>query len=335
MTRSVREISSTGNSVGEPPQSHELEVSVFGPGYGESILIHMGNEEWMLIDSCINPKSKSSAPLEYMHNLGIEPSKSVKLIVATHWHDDHIRGLGDAVSECDAAQFACSSALKTNEFLALVQAYGKRSMMEKSGIHEFSKIIEVLENRARSNSAFSIPKLAMAERLLWRRTPCEVHALSPSDASVKLAYHEIAKLFPEVKATKRRIPSLDPNNVAVVLLVKVGSTSILLGSDLEETMDPHTGWSVIVESTTRPLERASLFKVPHHGSSNADNPQVWDKMLEKTPLAILTPNFKGATILPTKADTVRICKKTDNSYSTRSEERRVGKECRSRWSPYH
>ena len=26
---------------------------------------------------------------------------------------------------------------------------------------------------------------------------------------------------------------------------------------------------------------------------------------------------------------------TSNAYGTRSEERRVGKECRSRWSPYH
>ena len=32
---------------------------------------------------------------------------------------------------------------------------------------------------------------------------------------------------------------------------------------------------------------------------------------------------------------VKVYKDALNSYTTRSEERRVGKECRSRWSPYH
>ena len=37
------------------------------------------------------------------------------------------------------------------------------------------------------------------------------------------------------------------------------------------------------------------------------------------------------------ADTIRIDVRTHDEYKlgTRSEERRVGKECRSRWSPYH
>ena len=34
-------------------------------------------------------------------------------------------------------------------------------------------------------------------------------------------------------------------------------------------------------------------------------------------------------------DRIESYKKLTNSNTTRSEERRVGKECRSRWSPYH
>jgi len=30
----------------------ELEVSVFGPGYGESLAIHLGLGSWIIIDSC-------------------------------------------------------------------------------------------------------------------------------------------------------------------------------------------------------------------------------------------------------------------------------------------
>ena len=50
----------------------------------------------------------------------------------------------------------------------------------------------------------------------------------------------------------------------------------------------------------------------------------------------------GMNILSKFMDTMRLSDPEDDSYfldddyeSDRSEERRVGKECRSRWSPYH
>ena len=42
----------------------------------------------------------------------------------------------------------------------------------------------------------------------------------------------------------------------------------------------------------------------------------------------------SAKYLPEK-ELTKICSKTGIIFTTRSEERRVGKECRSRWSPYH
>src|SRR3712207_7512418 len=61
--------------------------------------------------------------------------------------------------------------------------------------------------------------------------------------------------------------------------------------------------------------RADVLKVPHHGSG-AQEPAFLDAV---DPSVVLTS--VGA----------------DNTYGhpSRSEERRVGKECRSRWSPYH
>lgn len=51
---------------GAPPAHDELEVSVFGPGYGEAIVIHLGENEWILIDSCIEPESKEPAAIHYL-----------------------------------------------------------------------------------------------------------------------------------------------------------------------------------------------------------------------------------------------------------------------------
>lgn len=98
-----------------PPQPHEIEISLFGPGYGECIVAHLGAGEWMIVDSCID-KSARPAALEYLRTIGVNASQHVKWVLATHWHDDHIRGLSDIVSECESAEFACSMALRNKEF---------------------------------------------------------------------------------------------------------------------------------------------------------------------------------------------------------------------------
>jgi hypothetical protein len=32
----------------ERPTAQEIEVSIFGPGFGESIVVHAGNNEWVM-----------------------------------------------------------------------------------------------------------------------------------------------------------------------------------------------------------------------------------------------------------------------------------------------
>ena len=57
-------------------------------------------------------------------------------------------------------------------------------------------------------------------------------------------------------------------------------------------------------------------------------------MNDLTVLEKLSVNFKPGTIDFPQAEELKklVAEKLDQ---TRSEERRVGKECRSRWSPYH
>ncbi len=313
----------TGSNVGSPPQYDEVEVSVFGPGYGESVLVHLGQHEWMIVDSCVDVPSDQSAPIQYLRGIGVNPAETVKLIVATHWHDDHIRGLGDVFRACGNAQFVCSGALRSQEFLTLIEASATRSMMTSSGVQEFAEIIDTLqERRAKSVRLESVgPTFAMADRPLWQRLfsaglPSTVHALSPSDAAVTLAYREISRLLPEVGKSKRRVVAQSPNLVAVALWVCVGDVTILLGSDLEETRHPGTGWSVIVDSPTRPSGTAGAFKIPHHGSVTADQPRVWTEMLQPEPVAILTPFVQGNVALPTQVDVSRICDRTTQAYTT-------------------
>ena len=82
-----------GSKLEIPPGSHEIEVSVFGPGFGESIVVHLGSGRWMIVDSCLARSTKEPAALDYLQEIGVDVSANVRFVVSTHWHDDHIRGL--------------------------------------------------------------------------------------------------------------------------------------------------------------------------------------------------------------------------------------------------
>jgi hypothetical protein len=318
-------ILSVGSDVAIPPSLDEIEISVFGPGYGECIVLHVGENNWIIVDSCVDSNLREPAPLAYLKKIAIDPASAVRLLVATHWQDDHIRGIGEVLEACRTAEFVCSDALKCDEFLTLARAYSRRAMQESSGIQEFNHIIEVLRGRHKSMKSSHTPKFAVADRILWRKPsnssggspiPCCIKALSPVDAAILAGKLDIARLLPHEKEPKRRLPALTPNRAAVVLWVEIGGLNILLGSDLEETNVSTMGWSVIVQSLTRPLEKAGFFKVPHHGSANAHHGEVWSEMLQPEPVAVLTPFHRGAVVLPTLADMDRITRFSPHGFIT-------------------
>ena len=90
--------------MGPPPGEGDFELTLLGPGYGESLVLHVGGGIWVLVDSCHNAAGSPQA-LQYLENIGINPSEVVDLIVATHWHDDHIRGIAKLVETCKKSDF--------------------------------------------------------------------------------------------------------------------------------------------------------------------------------------------------------------------------------------
>ncbi len=305
------------------PAPDEVEISLFGPGRGECILIHLGQGDWMVVDSCVDTASRRPIALEYLSHLGVDVSEAVKLVVVTHWHDDHIRGASEVLRAAQSAEVICSEALRTPEFMLAVTT-GERALMESPGIAEFATIFDILLQRAPEGARpESIgPNWATAsKRLLWlresgRTCQAEVHALSPSSGSYTLALNEIAQLLPQYGKPKRRAVTQTPNQVTVVLWVEVGDVRVLLGSDLEASPNPMVGWQAIVGSTTRPAGRAQIFKVPHHGSKDADSQAVWSQMLNASPYAMVTPFASGRRPLPSPGDIARLKGRTPDLYCT-------------------
>ena len=290
-----------------PPDADEIEVSFFGPGYGECILVHIGNQQWVTVDSCLDSDRQATA-LNYLRRLGSNPAKSVCLLVATHWHDDHIRGMGELVEVCESAIFCCAATLRQKEFLATLAALeGRPATPRGSGLQELFKVFSLLTERS------ATCRRAFSNRLILSQSDCEVWALSPSDGSYDRFLRQIGQLIPQVSEAKRRIPSLTPNQASVVLLFSIGDVAILLGADLEKR-----GWLEVLDDYGDVSCRPSVFKVPHHGSKDAHEDRVWNEILDRDPIVTLTPWRRGGQELPTQDDARRILSFSSRAYVTTS-----------------
>ena len=291
--------------VGVAPGEDEVEVTLLGPGYGESIVVHIGQGKWIIVDSCINEAREPQA-LEYLLAIGVEPRDAVSLIVATHWHDDHIRGMARLVDVCRNAEFCCAAVLRQKEFLAAVHALdGRGSFAGSSGVREIHTVIGDLTEQGRQ------PVFAFADRRFYRGENCEIWSLSPHDEEFIRFLNSIGTLFPREGQTKTRIPDVSPNHVSVVLWIQVQDVVVVLGADLETR-----GWVRIVESQGRPEQRGAAFKVPHHGAASAYEATVWQDMLEPNAIAVLTPWRRGGHALPTREDMRCILAETEHAYLT-------------------
>src|SRR6266567_1846369 len=294
-----------------PPDKEEFELSIFGPGVGECIVIHLGGGDWAIVDSCLDRNTGNPVALDYLRLLNV-PSDAVKQIVAPHWHNDHCRGMSVLLGEYPSAKFVLSVALKANEFGQLIAA---SRMEEGIGIDELRLALDVFAGIGGAG-LMERRTFAIADRPLFTSAHSQVVCLTPSDRTMARSFVEIGSLIQE-QQQRRRAASHSQNDVAVVLWIEFkDKLRILLGSDLEKTVDPERGWLAVVNSSLRPMEKAQIFKVAHHGSENADEARVWLEMLTKNAHAVLTPYRLGVKPLPTEQDCARLLSQTTELYST-------------------
>ncbi len=309
------------------PRDDEIEVSVFGPGYGESLLIHVGKGCWIAVDSCIDHASRRPRPLRYLEELGVDPNKAIQIVVASHWHDDHVRGMYELFKAASSAYFICSSALTGVEFLALADLYASDSSHTMRGPQELYRCL--IETAARGESSGrQILRLAIVDRLLWATdTTINVRltAMSPSDEMNRRSLVFMAQAFAATKrgAKEDRLIESSPNDVAVALRLDVQDRAILLGSDLEEEGNPLVGWSAVMDSAAAREHRSTTFKVAHHGSRSGHHDGVWRELLEHNPLSLLTPFRWGRHRIPTSDDRARILTLTRRAFISAHPERLV------------
>jgi hypothetical protein len=279
--------------------------------------MHLGSDKWMIVDSCLNGRTGEQPALKYMDSLGVSP-EAVELVVATHWHADHIRGLTKVVQACVNARFVITEAYTAPELLIAADQWMAVDKTEFNAFRELHGVMEVLKTR--KLGAYAIPDIETAsagKRLFPGGRGLDVQALSPSPAETQRARQSLAtRLAPAVDGIVRAISPPAKNNASIAIWVELGSATFLLGSDLEELADPGRGWNGAVARLGAVRKKAAIVKVPHHGSSTAHSSKMWAHLVESDAIAAVTPFTRAVEPLPTSQDIARIRSLAGRMYLT-------------------
>lgn len=173
----------------DTPDDNVAEVTLIGgtDGFGESILVHIGNGQWLIVDCCINPITGQCLPLEYLKSINVDIKEQVKYVVCTHWHDDHIAGLATLLSQCgEGTKFALSCAEDREKVVyELAQDFdysGKSSVLK-----ELTKSLQIV-----ADNKIKIKRIEQ-DKLIFKKGKAQAFALSPSEAEVRRFESELVK----------------------------------------------------------------------------------------------------------------------------------------------
>ena len=301
---------------GNLPENNIFEVSLIGTGggYGESIVIHLENQHWIVVDSCIDPDTKECLPLQYLKSKKVDVSKDVKMIICTHWHDDHILGISQLYKSCESSVFCMSSVTDRKKFLQFI-GFDYRKIDKDATA---ASTIEIMNCLDIANLRKTPIKTAIQDKLLLKTDFTEIYSLSPSDFVINEFNNEISTLITEYGSSNRKIIVQTPNEKSVALYITVNGNSVLLGSDLEVSTNKNKGWICILDNCQCFDTKASLFKIPHHGSSNGYHSRIWDELVGQNAVAELTPWNLGKGKLPNSGMLNCYLNHTDKLYSTSS-----------------
>lgn len=296
------------NFENDPPASDELEVSLFGPSFGEAIALHLGEGEWLLVDSCLDEDGKP-VTLNYLNALGVQPER-IKAIVASHWHDDHVAGLSQLVDKYTAAELFIPNYFSQKEGIEYLAAYSGDLAPQARGTHEIYRSL---------NSSVRPPVPAGRRVVIYRKKlngiDISAHALSPVPAAWGQAMAALLGHLPTANKQIKHATVPKTNIASVVVHVTVGEQALLLGSDLEK--HGTYGWQAVVnDAFSVGLPKADFYKVAHHGSETAHIPKLWTNLLSNKPIAALTPFINGSSTLPKESDIARLKDHAQAVYST-------------------
>ena len=287
----------------QPPEHDEICIYCFGPGYGESFVVHIGANQWIIIDSCILP-GKRVAALWLLEEMGVDPAKSVNQFIITHWHDDHIRGAGRIAAECRIADVILPAVFSKKEFTSLAHLFGKNSASDESyGTNEVVAIFEQAGDRIGYASENTIIE-DKAVQVCGKSARFRLYGISPSRRQITNFIKGLSGYIPDVSETKRKLPDNPTNEASLATVLVVNDIGIIFGADLEDTAG-FPGWTDALSNWKIPVQSFSFFKIAHHGGLSGHSADLWTNYLIQNVFGVVAPWNRG-TKLPQETDLERI-----------------------------
>lgn len=280
-----------------PPDGDEIEVTLLGRGVGESVVVHLGDHEWMIVDTF--KRGRVPAAEWYLRKLDVD-LESVKVLVLTHFHRDHYEGIDRLFDNCTSARLAVTRALLRKQF-AQLYAY-EEPANEIPGL--FSVLRRAREQRRLTPLTPGLLPL-MVGQVAYHGSLAEVRALSPTVAAVDASCGDlVAAVRANAAAEELESRLRSDNRVSAVLQVKCHDFAVLLGADLENEPVAY-GWQAVVQDPLHAhLPPSDLVKVPHHGSEGAHYPPAWNRFVAARPWLVVAPYWPSR--LPRTRDVERL-----------------------------
>lgn len=306
------------NNYKKPPKPSEFEFSLLGRGnsYGESIVIHLGNNKWAIIDTFINTKTKQHQAIDYLKGLNVDITKDVEFILATHWHQDHTTQIKTLVEQCTNAKIYMSAALSSKEFAHLI-AFTPKMNSNFNPSRPFKELINYLVKSKRKFSRVRQNQLLYRGKIVNNHM-LQFFALAPNEEMIQYFAKSIKQLLKYLDKTINRITRKPcPNLASVVSCIEIGDFTVLLGADLEISTHNDVGWNGVKQSQILKDKKVDVFKIPHHGSKTGYDPDWWKQILKEDNYLTINPLVKGKTTkLPSQKMLKNICSFSQNTYLT-------------------
>ena len=289
-------IPTSTSGVNKPSSQDRVRITVFGPGFGESIVIYIPQIGWGVIDSC--EYRKVNPALEYLQK---NKAQKISFIVLSHPHLDHYKGLDQLIhsyiGRIDRICYYSGDGLKEyRSYLA------KKAVLNEPGIKTLGRLLRLFEKAQKKGAR--IVRISERTEIIRKRQvdghDIEVLALSPSAQSVaryvELLYAAIPK---NIGDYTRELQKTNYNLLSTALWCQIGKLRFIFGSDLEIGDEDQMGWKGIVTNIDTPELSIDFVKVPHHGSPNAFYQPVWEKFSEGGKIiSVITPYNRLSEPLP-------------------------------------